>query len=62
MPSWSCSQALLTHFLLHSVMLPDWLLVTSEFAPLGFDPLGAGTHVYGISLHICELANGQDEI
>lgn len=43
-------------------MLPDWLLVTSEFAPLGFDPLGAGTHVYGISLHICELANGQDEI
>ena len=62
MPSRSCSQALLTHFLLHSVMLPDWLLVASEFATLDFDPLGAGTCVYGIPLHICELANGWDEI
>lgn len=62
MPSRSCSPALLTHFLLHSVMLPDWLLVTSEFAPLDFDPLSAGTRVCGIPLHICELANGWDEI
>ena len=43
-------------------MLPDWLLVASEFATLDFDPLGAGTCVYGIPLHICELANGWDEI
>ena len=62
MPSWSFSQALLTHFLLHSIMLPIWLLVTSGFAPLDFDPLGSGTCVYGISLYVCELANGWDEI
>lgn len=43
-------------------MLPIWLLVTSGFAPLDFDPLGAGTCVYGISLYICELADGWDEI
>lgn len=43
-------------------MLLDWLLVTSEFAPLDFDPLSAGTRVCGIPLHICELANGWDEI